>query len=156
MKRFRIGVIDTTFSRVDMAKVVIQEIKKMEPSAEILRATVPGIKDLPGAAQRLIKSENCDGIITLGWVGKNFVDKLSYVVSSLGIMLVGILNNKIIIDVTVHEDEASDEIALKMIAEDRARKHARNLIYMIKDPKHLTRYAGKGLRQGYPNAGPIE
>jgi len=156
MKKLKIGVVDTTFSRVDMAKIVIREIKKIEPSAETVRITVPGIKDLPGAAHRLIKSENCDGVITLGWVGKNLVDKLSYVVSSLGLIMVQIIDDSIVIDVTVHEDEATDDKTLKKIAEDRAKKHARNLIYMVKDPRYLEKYAGKGLRQGYPGVGPIE
>jgi len=153
--RLKIGIIDTTFSRVDMAKFVVEEIRRMEPSAEIVRWTVPGIKDIPSAAKRMISRENCDGIITLGWVGKELVDKLSYVAMSIGLMLVGILTEKIIIDVTVHEDEAREEKKLREIAEDRARKHARNLITLLRNPKELTKYAGKGLRQGYPDIGPI-
>lgn len=156
MSRLKIGVIDTTFARVDMASVVIEEIKKLEPAAEIVRWTVPGIKDIPGAAKRIIDSSGCDGIIVLGWVGKELVDKLSYVAYSVGIMLVGILTGRPIIDVTVHEDEVEDSKELKKIAIDRARKHARNLIYILRDPTYLTKWAGKGLRQGYPDVGPID
>ena len=151
----KIGIVDTTFSRVDMARYVIEEIKRLIPTAQIVRITVPGIKDIPGAAKRLIKNENCDGIITLGWVGKEFVDKLSYVAASIGIMLVSILYDILIVDVTVHEDEAGEPYELKKIAEDRARKHARNLVYMLRDPSYLTKYAGRGLRQGYEDVGPL-
>ncbi|MCR8501221.1 MAG: riboflavin synthase [Crenarchaeota archaeon] len=156
MSRLKIGIIDTTFARVDMASVVIEEIRKLEPQAEIIRWTVPGIKDIPGAAKRIIDFHSCDGLIVLGWVGKEFVDKLSYVAYSVGIMLVGILTSKPIIDVTVHEEESEDPKELKKIAIDRARKHARNLIYVIKDPTYLTKWSGKGLRQGYPDVGPID
>ena len=154
--RMKIGIIDTTFARVDMGSVAVEEIKKLEPTAEIIRWTVPGIKDIPGAAKRMIDAHGCDGLIVLGWVGREFVDKLSYVAYSVGIMLVGIFTGKPIIDVTVHEDESDDPKKLREIAIDRARKHARNLVYILRDPKYLTKWAGKGLRQGYPDVGPIK
>jgi len=153
--RLRVGIVDTTFARVDMAKYVVEEIKKIEPNAEIVRVTVPGIKDIPGAAKRLISRENCEGVITLGWVGKEFVDKLSYIASSVGLILVSLITDKVIVDVTIHEDEADDPQALRKIAEDRARKHAKNLVYMLRNPGLLTKFAGRGLRQGYPDVGPI-
>ena len=155
MPRLRIGIVDTTFSRVDMARYVIDELRKLAPSAEIIRTTVPGIKDIPGALKRMIDRENPDGLIALGWVGPKDIDKLSYVAASIGIMLVSIITGKIIIDVTVHEDEAADPRELRKIAEDRARKHTRNLIYMLVDPNNLTKFAGMGLRQGGPDVGPI-
>lgn len=155
MARIKIGIIDTTFSRIDMGSIAIEEIKKLEPTAEIIRWTVPGIKDIPSAAKRMIDTYDCDGLIVLGWVGREFVDKLSYVAYSVGIMFVGILTGKPIIDVTVHEDESDDPKELKRIALDRTKKHARNLIYLLKDPTYLTKWAGRGLRQGYPDVGPI-
>ena len=150
------GVADTTFSRVDMGSVAIKVIKKEDPDAEIVRYTVPGIKDLPVAARRLIDS-GCDGVITLGWVGKTMLDKYSYLAASIGLIMVQVLTSKHVIDVTVHEDEAEDEEKLKEIAIDRASKHARNLVLLVKEGKNaLTPFAGKGLRQGYKDAGSID
>ncbi len=151
-----VGVVDTTFSRVDMARHAIEELERLLPGYRIVRYTVPGIKDLPGAAKRLIDQHGCDGVITLGWVGEREADKYSYIASSIGLILVEILTGKIVIDVTVHEDEAEDPGRLKTIAEDRARKHARNLATLLKyGPQALSKYAGQGLRQGYPDAGPL-
>ena len=150
------GVADTTFSRVDMGSIAIKVIKKEDPDAEIVRYTVPGIKDLPVAARRLIDS-GCDGVITLGWVGKTMLDKYSYLAASIGLIMVQVLTSKHVIDVTVHEDEAEDEEKLKEIAIDRVSKHARNLVLLVKEGKNaLTPFAGKGLRQGYKDAGPID
>ncbi len=153
----KIGVVDTTFSRVDMAKYAIEVIRNHLPEAKIIRYTVPGIKDIPVAARNLLLNEGCAAVITLGWVGRKLVDKYSYIVSSMGIMLVQILTGKHVIDVTVHEDEADDPEKLVEIAIDRARKHALNLVRLVKYGREaLTRYAGKGLRQGLPDAGPLK
>ncbi len=152
----KIGVVDTTFSRVDMAKHVISVIREHLPEAVIVRYTVPGIKDIPVAAKKLIEEEGCIAVITLGWVGRELVDKFSYIVSSMGIVFVQLLTNRHVIDVTVHEDEADDLDKLYEIAVDRARKHALNLVRLVKYGREaLTRYAGKGLRQGTPDVGPI-
>ena len=150
-------MVDTTFARVDMCKFVIEEIMRLVPKAKIVRKTVPGIKDIPLAALQLLEDENCDGVITLGWVGPSLVDKLSYVVSSMALQLVMLRTKKRIIDVTVHEDEANDPNELYNIAIDRARKHALNLVKLIKYGREaLIKYAGKGLRQGYPDVGPLK
>jgi riboflavin synthase len=150
------GIVDTTFSRVDMGSIAYKVIKNEDEEAEIVRYTVPGIKDLPVAAKKLIE-EGCDGVISLGWVGKTMLDKYSYLASSLGLILVQILTSKHIIDVTVHEDEADNEDELKKIAIDRTTKHAKNLVKLVKEGKNaLTKYAGKGLRQGYKDAGEID
>ncbi|BDC19210.1 riboflavin synthase [Acidianus sp. HS-5] len=150
------GVADTTFSRVDMGSIAIKIIKKEDPEAKITRYTVPGIKDLPVAARRLIDN-GCDGVITLGWVGKTMLDKYSYLATSIGLIMVQVLTSKHVIDVTIHEDEADNEDKLKEIAIDRASKHARNLVLLVKEGNNaLTPFAGKGLRQGYKDAGPID
>ena len=150
------GVVDTTFSRVDMGSIAVKTIRAEDPDAEIVRYTVPGIKDLPVAAKRLLE-EGCDGVITLGWVGKSMLDKYSYLAASIGLIMAQLLTSKHIIDVTVHEDEAEDEEKLKEIAIDRVKKHAINLVKLVRDGRTaLTPYAGKGLRQGYEHAGPID
>jgi riboflavin synthase len=152
----RIGVVDTTFARVDMASHVIDVIKSSIPDAKIIRYTVPGIKDIPVAAKKLLEEEGCDIVITLGWVGKTLTDKLSYLALSIGLINVQLMTNKHIIDVTIHEDEAEDEKELYRIAVERSRKHAENLIALLtRGGEALTKKAGRGIRQGYPDAGPI-
>ncbi|RLG77869.1 MAG: riboflavin synthase [Thermoprotei archaeon] len=152
----KVGIVDTTFARVDMGSIAESVIKEELPSAKVIRYTVPGIKDIPVAAKKLLVEYGCDGVITLGWVGKSLTDKLSYVVASMALQLVQLETLKHIIDVTVHEDEAEEE-ELKRIAVDRAAKHARNLIVLLtKGGEGLRRYAGMGLRQGRPDVGPIQ
>lgn len=50
----KVGIADTTFSRINMGKVAIEEIKK-GASVLIERYTVPGVKDLPVACKILIE-----------------------------------------------------------------------------------------------------
>ncbi|MCS7139116.1 MAG: riboflavin synthase [Candidatus Nezhaarchaeota archaeon] len=149
-----IGVVDTTFARVDMAKQAIDVILSNIPSAEIVRYTVPGIKDIPVAVKKVL--EKAEIAITFGWVGPKPVDKYSYLAASIGLILTQLMTGKHVIDVTVHEDEAESEEELYRIAVDRARKHALNLVtLLIKGGEGLTRHAGQGLRQGMPDVGPI-
>ncbi len=152
----KICIVDTTFARVDMAKHAIEVIRMLMPDAQIARATVPGIKDVPVMAKILMKREGCDAGMVFGWVGRSLTDKISYAVYSLALQLVQLELEKPIIDVTVHEDEAEEESELYRIAVDRARKHAENLYLLLRNPDELTRRAGTGRRQGYPDAGPIE
>ncbi|MEB3806265.1 MAG: riboflavin synthase [Desulfurococcales archaeon] len=151
-----VGVVDTTFARVDMGEIAVRTIEENLSGYTILRHTVPGVKDLPGAAKRIL-DRGCEGVITLGWIGSREADKLSYLAASIGLILVEVLTGKIVIDVTVHEDEApGDPEKLKAIAVDRTRKHAINLVRLLREgPQALVKYAGQGLRQGYPDAGPL-
>ncbi len=150
-----VAVIDTTFSRVDMGSVALDVLKRRLPGYKIIRWTVPGIKDLPGAVRRAF-DQGCVAAITLGWVGRREPDKISYLAMSVGLIMVQVLTGKLLIDVTVHEDEAEDPERLKEIAIDRARKHAVNLAVLLeKGPSYLSKMAGMGLRQGYPDVGPL-
>jgi len=152
---YSIGIVDTTFARVDMAKPAIEVITENIPKAKIIRYTVPGIKDIPFATKRVL--EKADMAMTLGWVGASPIDKYSYLAMSIGLILVQILTGKHVIDVTVHEDEAESEEELYEIAIDRAREHALNLVtLLLKGGEGLTPYAGRGLRQGIPDVGPIK
>jgi len=154
--RRKYGVVDTTFSRVDMAREAIDALLKEDPDAEVVRYTVPGIKDIPVAARRLV-DQGCESVITLGWVGRTALDKYSYLALSIGLVMLQIMTSKHVLDVTIHEDEADDEQRLYEIAVDRARKHAVNMARLAKEGGGaLTKFAGKGFRQGYANAGPIE
>lgn len=151
-----VGVIDTTFARVDMGSIAENVLREQLPEYRVMRYTVPGIKDIPGAARRLIDM-GCEGVITLGWVGPSQVDKFSYLAMSVGLIVLSVLTGKIIIDVTVHEDEASTPSELKEIAINRARAHAENLAKLLRGgPEALRPLAGKGVRQGRPSVGPIE
>ncbi len=153
----KIGVVDTTFSRIDMASIAIRVIQKYLPAARIVRYTVPGIKDIPVAARNLLLEEGCEAVITLGWVGPKQVDKYSYLAMSIGLIMLQVMTGRHVIDVTVHEDEAETPEQLRRIAVDRVEKHALNLVRLVKEGRTaLTRYAGKGLRQGYPDIGPIK
>ncbi len=150
-----VGVVDTTFSRVDMGSVAEETLKELLPDYRVVRYTVPGIKDLPGAARRLIDM-GCDGIITLGWVGASQVDKYSYIAMSVGLVMLSVLTGKVIVDVTVHEDESQDPRELKEIAINRARAHAENLAKLLTGGLEALRpLAGQGVRQGRPSVGPI-
>lgn len=149
-----VGIVDTTFARVDMAKYAIEVIREQLPGVRIVRYTVPGIKDIPLAAKLVLRK--AEAAMTFGWVGPKLVDKLSYLAASVGLMLVQLELEKPIIDVTVHEDESEDPRELFNIAVNRAREHALNLVTILtKGYEGLTPYAGKGLRQGLPDVGPL-
>jgi len=151
----RIGIADTTFARYDMAKAAIDELKKQEGGIGIVRATVPGVKDLPVAAKKLIEEQKCDLVMAFGMPGKEPVDKMCAHEASMGMIHAQLLTNTHIIEVFVHEDEAETPKELMKIAENRAREHAKNAIRLLFSPKDLTKMAGTGRRQGKEDAGPL-
>jgi len=151
----KIGIVDTTFARYDMAKDAIDEIKKNATGIKIERYTVPGIKDLPVAAKKLIEEKQCDIVMAFGMPGKEPIDKQCAHEASLGLIAVQLLTNKHIIEVFVYEDEAKDEKELKWLAERRAREHALNALALLFHPEELTKKAGTGQRQGFEDAGPL-
>ncbi len=151
----KIGIADTTFARYDMAKAAIDELKSNATGFQIIRYTVPGIKDLPVACKKLFDEKNCDIVMALGMPGPKPIDKQCAHEASLGIIQVQLLCNKHVIEVFVHEDEAEDEKELAWLAEQRSREHASNVINLLFHPEKLTEQAGKGLRQGFEDVGPI-
>jgi len=154
MKSIEIGIVDTTFARVDMAKFAIDEIKNNFEDIQIIRKTVPGIKDLPVACKILLDN-GCDICIALGMPGGKEKDKTCAHEASTGLIQAQLMTNKHIVEVFVHEDEVKDNKDLLKICENRTRKHAMNAIYLIINPKKLTKNAGQGIRQGFDNAGAI-
>ena len=139
-----------------MASAAIEVLRTLMPDAVIVRRTVPGLKDIPVEAKLLLEREGCDAGMVFGWVGPTLNDKISYAVYSLALQMVQLEHRVHILDVTVHEDEApEDPQRLREIALDRARKHAENLYLLLRRPDELTRRAGTGRRQGYPDAGPL-
>lgn len=151
-----IGIVDTTFSRVDMGKAAIDELKNTGTNFKIERYTVPGVKDLPVACKKLFDEKNCDIIMALGMPGPKDIDKVCAHEASTGLIQVQILTNKHIIEVFVHMDEAQDDKQLLQLAEARAREHAVNTYDLIFRPERLTKQAGTGQRQGFDDVGIIQ
>ena len=151
----KIGIADTTFARVDMAKFAIDAIKK-NSNAKIERYTVPGFKDLPVACKKMIEENRCDLVIALGMAGKMPIDKQCAHEAAMGLQQVQLMTNKHILEVFVHMDEAKTEKEIYMIAKNRAEKHALNALALLKGKTELTKYAGMGRRQGKDDEGPIK
>jgi riboflavin synthase len=151
----RIGVADTTFARVDMGGFAIDELKKTGTGFKVERYTVPGVKDLPVAAKKLFDERECDIVIALGMPGANDIDKVCAHEASTGLIHVQLLANKHVIEVFVHEDEAKNAKELAWLAERRSREHAVNAYDLLFRPERLSKNAGKGLRQGFEDVGPI-
>ena len=149
----RIGVADTTFARVNMGAIAIDELKK-HASVAIERSTVPGIKDLPVACKKLIEERRCDIVVALGMPGGKEKDRLCAHEASQGLITCQLMTNTHIIEVFVHEDEAKDGKELAWLAEQRTREHAVNAVKLILRPRDLVNEAGTGQRQGFEDAGP--
>lgn len=152
----KVGIADTTFARYDMGASAIDELKKSGTGFKIVRFTVPGIKDLPVASKKLIEESDCDIVIALGMPGAAAIDKTCAHEASLGIIQAQLMTNRHIIEVFVHEDEGKDEKTLAWLADRRSREHARNAYNLLFKPDVLGKNAGKGLRQGFVDAGPIK
>ena len=87
--------------------------------------------------------------------GRAAIDQVCAHEASQGIMLAQLLTSTHILEVFVHENEEDDPALLAEVCVDRARKHARNAYWMLYEPEQLTRNAGRGVRQGYADAGPL-
>lgn len=148
-----IGVVDTTFARFNMGKAAIEEIQE-NISAKMIRRTVPGIKDLPVAAKKLIDEEGCDIVMALGMPGSKEQDKICAHEASTGIIQAQLMTNTHIIEVFVHEDEAKDENELAFLMDQRSREHALNVVKMLARPEKMIKEAGTGQRQGFEDVGP--
>ena len=152
----KIGVADTTFARFDMGGAAINELKNLGTGIKIERYTVPGIKDLPVACKKLFEENECDIVMALGMPGPKSIDKQCAHEASSGLIQVQLLTNKHIIEVFVHEDEAKDEKELKWLTDRRSREHAENAYNLLFKPDLMTKKAGKGLREGFEDADPID
>jgi len=151
----RIGIADTTFARIDMGAIAIDELKKSGTGFKVERYTVPGVKDLPVACKKLFSEKGCDLVMALGMPGGQEIDKVCAHEASTGLIQVQLMAEKHIIEVFVHEDEAKDARELAFLAEQRTREHAANAYSLLFKPEELTRKAGTGQRQGFKDAGPI-
>lgn len=159
--RWKIGVADTTFAQIDMFKsvqVAFADAQKENPALdiEVVRYTVPGIKDLAVACKLLLTNNKCDIAIALGMPGPMPIDKQCSHEASFGIQQAMLMTNKHILEVFVHFDEEQEPKNLIALAHDRAYKHARNAIALLNGRESLTPFAGKGLRQGRQHVGSME
>ena len=152
----RIGIADTTFARSDMGKIAIDTLRSTQTGFQIVRYTVPGIKDLPVACKKLFEERQCDIVMALGMPGAEPIDKQCAHEASQGLLQVQLACNKHIIEVFVHEDEAADEKELSWLAYQRSREHALNALDLLFRPDRLIKKAGKGLRQGFEDAGSLK
>lgn len=151
----KIGIIDTTFATVNMAEFVFKVLEKELPHYKIEYVTVPGIKDLPVAAKRLL-DRGCDIAIALGMPGKMPIDKQCAHEASMGIQQAMLMTNKHILEVFVHMDEAKNDKDLYELCKDRSSKHALNAVWMLTSPRKMHERAGTGRRQGRADVGPAK
>lgn len=149
----RVGLADTTFARFDMASVAKKELKSL-CSVGIKHRTVPGIKDLPVTALNLLR-EGCDVAMAFGMPGPEPIDKQCADQASTGLIRAQLMTGKHVVEVFVHEDEASDDKELAELAEERAREHAKNVYRLLFKKDELRKMAGTGKREGGPDAGPL-
>lgn len=150
----KLGIVDTMFSRVNMGEIAMDEVKKYG-DVELIRKTVPGVKDLPVECKKLLDN-GCDVCLALGMVGGAPIDRQCAHEASIGIQQAKLLTNKHIIEVFVHENEAWSADEFIEICENRIRKHVHNAVLIVKDPEELVKNAGRGIRQGKDDEGPIE
>jgi len=151
----KMGICDTTFARFDMAKAAMDQIKEQVANINFIERTVPGVKDLPVACKKLIEEEGCDLVMAFGMPGPEDIDKVCAHEASTGLIQAQLMTNTHIIEVFVHEDEGNDEKDLKVLAENRARQHADNVVKMVFKPEKFKREAGMGMREGREKKGPL-
>ena len=157
LKIKKIGICDTMFARADMGGLAERTILGYAPKGTIVeRATVPGIKDLPAAAKKLIEEKKCEIVVALGMVGGAEIDQMCAHEASQGLILAQLLTNKHILGVFVHETEAKNDGQLRGIMRDRTVKHSKNAVDMLFHPEKLMANAGRGKRQGHKDAGWFE
>ena len=153
--RRRIGVADTTFARWDMGAAVLDELDGRAGEFDVVRATVPGIKDLPVACKKLIEERGCDIVIACGYVGGAPIDRECANVADHALQQVQLMTNTHVLGVFAYETEAKDERELAWMCDQRAREHAVNAWRLLFKPEELAAMAGSGQRQGFADAGPI-
>jgi riboflavin synthase len=151
----RIGIVDTSFSRYDMASAAIDELRKQGGGFVVERYTVPGIKDLAAGA-RILFDRGCDLVMALGMVGRQAVDKDCALAADFGLQVVQANLGRHILGVMVHEEEASDEGQLARLFDRRTREHAVNAYDLLFRAEAIRARAGTGQREGLSDAGPLK
>jgi len=152
----RIGIADTTFARVDMARVASDTLAETGTGYRVERYTVPGVKDLPVAAKKLIEEQDCDIVMALGMPGAEPIDKMCAHEASQGLIQCQLMTNTHIIEVFVHGDEGDSEEELDRLTRRRTAEHAINTYNLLFYPGRLRKEAGTGQRQGFGDVGRIQ
>ncbi len=151
----KIGIVDTAYSRVDMAKVVCnffrQNELKIGNNIEIIRATVPGHKELAVGALSLFEKNDCDVCIVFGWVGPKESDLVSAHEAALAIAFGKVKVSRHILECFVFESQ-HEETALKDIATNRAIAHMKSALSIVSDDSLSSIKSSIGDREGDENA----
>ncbi|MFX1392477.1 MAG: riboflavin synthase [Promethearchaeota archaeon] len=153
--KVNVGIADTTFARVNMGRMAIDEIENTTSKVKLIKYTVPGMKDLPVACKILFEQYDCEICLAFGMPGPEEKDKICAHEASQGLIMCQLLMSKHIIECFVHEDEADMQEELIKVCDNRAREHAQNVLKLLFEKDWLEKNAGMGLRQGFPDAGPI-
>ena len=157
MKPLRFGVVDTTFSTVNMGDVAVRTLKGLGvPASRIVRTTVPGFKDLAVAAKLQIEREGCGVVVACGIVGTEPIDRQCGHEASLAIGQAKLMTSTHILEAFVHMDEARSDAGLIRVVENRVAEHAVNAYWLLEKPGELLRRAGTGQRQGFGDVGPAD
>ncbi len=151
----RIGIVDTTFARSDMAASAAAALRAAGTGFRLVHRTVPGIKDLPVAVRQLFQQEGADLCLALGMPGKAAYDRTCAHEASMGLLYAGLLESKPVVECFVFEDEAANDRELDRLARRRAEEHAENAYRMLFRPQELARRAATGQRQGFDDAGAV-
>jgi riboflavin synthase len=153
----RYGIVDTTFSTVDMGRVAVETLQKLgiHPS-RIVRKTVPGFKDLAVAALHLLQKDGCAIAVACGMPGPEPIDKQCGHEASLAIGQAQLMAGAHILEVFVHMDEARDDATLIQLCQNRVAEHAVNAYWLVEHPDELVKRAGTGQRQGFADVGPAD
>lgn len=150
-----VGVVDTTFSRIDMGAIALDTLAD-NGRHSVIRRTVPGVKDLPLAAKLLLVRDQCDIVLACGMPGPEEIDRECAHEASQGLIHAQLMVEKPILEVFVHMSEASSDKELRKLTLNRVQEHVLNLLDMLEDPSRLIARAGSGERQGWADAGPLE
>ena len=146
----RVGVADTTFLRVNMGAIAIDELRK-HASVAIERINVPGIKYFPVACKKLIEERRCNIVIAIGMPGGKEKDKRCAHEASQGLIFCQLMTNTHIIEVFVHEDEAKDGRSLPGSGAAEPGTCGQCCEFLL-HPRDLEREAGTRQRQGFEDA----
>jgi riboflavin synthase len=150
----RYGVVDTTFSTVDMGRIAVETLQGLgiHPS-RVVRKTVPGFKDLAVAALNLVQKDGCAIVVACGMPGPEPIDKQCGHEASLAIGQAQLMAGAHILEVFVHMDEARDDAELIALCRNRVAEHAVNAYWLLEQPEEIVKRAGTGQRQGFADVG---
>jgi len=83
------------------------------------------------------------------------IDKTCAHEASQGLINLQLAENKHVLEVFVHLDEAENDKELYKITKSRTYDHAMNAIDLLKGKNKLQKFAGQGIRQGTRDIGPL-